>query len=299
MEWVLIGLVVVGVIAWSRNRQQQNNNAQGYGGFGGRTATRRPSAEELEAVRRAADEDVTQFGEELQRLDTELGGRELDEGTRQDYQRALDAYEDAKSSATAVRSPEEIQHVTEILGDGRYAVACVRARAAGEPLPARRPPCFFNPQHGPSVRDVSWMPDGGAPRDVPACALDAERVESGAEPASRQVMVGSRRMPYWQAGPAFAPFGAGYFGAFGIMGGLFMGTMLGASLGGFDGSDGGGDGGDGSDGGDGGGDGGDAGGDMGGDGGGFDGDMGGDGGFGGMDFGGGDFGGGDFGGGDF
>ena len=109
MEWVLIGLAVVGVIAWSRNRQQQNNNAQGYGGFGGRTATRRPSAEELEAVRRAADEDVTQFGEELQRLDTELGGRELDEGTRQDYHRALDAYEDAKSSATAVRSPEEIQ----------------------------------------------------------------------------------------------------------------------------------------------------------------------------------------------
>jgi hypothetical protein len=277
MEWVIIGFVVVGVIMWTRSRQQQQHDgAPRYGGYGARPSARQLSQEELDAVRRAADEDVTQFGEELQRLDT---------------------YEDAKASASAVRGPEEIQHVTEILGDGRYAVACVRARVAGEPLPARRPPCFFNPQHGPSVRDVPWAPDGGSPRDVPACALDAERVDAGAEPASRQVMVGSRRMPYWQAGPAFAPFGAGYFGAFGLMGGLFMGTMLGASLDGSDGSyaDGYDDGQDSGDGGSdgGGGDAGD-GGAMGGDGGDMGGDMGDFGGFGGMDFGGGDFGGGDF-----
>jgi len=287
MEWIVIGLVALGVLVWSRQRRAEGRGMPGFG----QQPRPRLSAEEIDGVRRAADEDVTQFGEELQRLDTELGGRELDEGTRQDYQRALDAYEDAKTSVGAVQGPDEIRHVTEILGDGRYAVACVRARVAGEPLPARRPPCFFNPQHGPSVRDVQWAPDGGAPREVPACALDAERVEAGAEPASRQVMVGSRRMPYWQAGPAFAPFGAGYFGAFGIMGGLFMGTMLGASLDGFDGNDGSGyddgqDSGDSGDSGDAGGDGGDMG-----DGGGFDG--GGDfGGFGGMDFGGGDFGGG-------
>ena len=102
MEWVLIGLA-----RGRRDRVEPEPPAaeqrrQGYGGFGGRTAARRPSAEELEAVRRAADEDVTQFGEELQRLDTELGGRELDEGTRQDYQRALDAYEEAKESSATL-----------------------------------------------------------------------------------------------------------------------------------------------------------------------------------------------------
>lgn len=298
MEWIFIALIVLGVVIWSRNRRQNQSDDRGDA-RGGRAPRRQLSAEELAGVRRTVDEDVTEFGEELQRLDLELGGRELDEGTRQDYQRALDAYEDAKTSAEAITQPDEIRHVTEILGDGRYSVACVRTRVAGEPLPPRRPPCFFNPQHGPSVRDVPWAPDGGTPRDVPACALDAERVEAGAEPASRQVMVGSRRVPYWQAGPAYAPFGAGYFGSFGVMEGLFIGTLLGSSFGWFDG-DGGFDDGysEGHDSGyDAGQDSGDGGADSGGgDGGGYD-----AGGYdgGGGDFGGGDFGGGDFGGGDF
>jgi hypothetical protein len=274
MEWIVIALIVLGVVVFMRSRRTPERTS-----LQARAPRQRVTAEDLDSVRRAADEDVTQFGEELQRLDAELAGRELDEGMRQDYQRALDAYEDAKTSIAAVSHPDEIRHVTEILGDGRYAVACVRSRAAGEPLPARRPPCFFNPQHGPSVRDVGWAPDGGSERQVPACALDAERVEAGAEPASRQVMVGSRRVPYWQAGPAYAPFGAGYFGGFGLVEGLFVGTLMGSAFGLFDGggsADSGYDGGGGD-----GGDSFDAGGDMG------------------MDFGGGDFGGGDFGGGDF
>ena len=117
-----------------------------------------------------------------------------------DHQRALDAYEDAKQSAEAIRRPEDAKHVTEILDDGRYAIACVRARVDGTPLPTRRPPCFFDPRHGPSVVDVRWAPPGGALREVPACALDSERVLAGAEPHSRQVLVGSARVPYWQAG---------------------------------------------------------------------------------------------------
>jgi hypothetical protein len=182
--------------------------------------------------------------------------------------------------------PDHVRHVTEIIEDGRYAIACVRARVAGEALPIRRPPCFFDPRHGLSVTDVDWTPPGGTPRQVPACALDAERVRAGAEPDSRQVMVGSQRMPYYEGGRAYAPYAAGYFG--GGMNMLFTGLLVGSLL---DGGFGWGDGGDGGDGG--GGDGGDGGGDAGGgDAGG--GDFGGD--FGGGDFGGGDFGGGDFGG---
>ncbi len=193
---------------------------------------------QLASVKRAVDEDVTVLGEELQQLDLELAGRSLDAATRSDYERALDAYDAAKESADAVTHPDHIRHVTEILEDGRYAIACVRARVAGEPLPQRRSPCFFNPQHGPSVRDVTWRPDGGAVRQVPACALDAERVEAGADPDTRKVMVGSRRVPYYEAGPAFAPWTAGYFGAFGLMPMMFMGTMMGATFGGFGGLDG-------------------------------------------------------------
>jgi hypothetical protein len=276
---LLVVLLIVGAIAFFVMRTQSASRS-------------RPQIEpeQLSAVRRATDEDVTVFGEELQRLGNDMAGAPLDEGTRADYQRALDDYEAAKESAAAITDPEQVRHVTEILEDGRYAMACVRARVAGEPLPQRRPPCFFNPRHGPSERDVSWTPAGGTTRDVPACALDAQRVEAGADPDSRKVMVGAQRVPYWEAGPAFAPFAAGYFALSGILPMMMMGTMMGSMFA-ADGSysegyqDGMNDGGDAGDGGDGGGwdDGG-----GGGDGGGWDG--GGDGG--GWDLGGGDFGGG-------
>ena len=184
-------------------------------------------AAELEPVKKLAFEDVTALGEELQRLDQELAGRPLvDDGERADYQRALDSYESAKTAAAALTRPEDVKHVTEILEDGRYAMACVRARVAGEPLPQRRPPCFFDPRHGLSVADVPWTPPGGTSRDVPACALDAERVRAGADPDIRKVMVGSRRVPYWEGGPAYRPYAMGYFGAFGPLDWIFMGFMF-------------------------------------------------------------------------
>ncbi len=186
---------------------------------------------ELEPVKKLAFEDITALGVELQELDLELAGRELDQGMNSDYQRALDSYESAKTAGDRISEPDHIRHVTEILEDGRYAIACVRARAAGEALPTRRPPCFFDPRHGLSVRDVAYTPPGAARRDVPACALDAERVEVGADPDIRQVMVGSRRVPYWQGGRAYQPYAQGYFGTFGPMEWMFMGMLF---SGGFD-----------------------------------------------------------------
>ena len=196
-----------------------------------RKALERKQAE-LEPVRKLAFEDVTALGEELQQLDTDLAGSELEPGANADYQRALDAYESAKTAADTITEPEQVRHVTEILEDGRYAMACVRARVAGEPLPTRRPPCFFDPRHGLSVEDVPYAPPGGSLRDVPACALDAERVRAGAEPDIRKVMVGSQRVPYWQGGRAYQPYAQGYFGGFGMMDMMFMGMLFG---GGFDG----------------------------------------------------------------
>jgi hypothetical protein len=196
-----------------------------------RKALERKQAE-LEPVRKFAFEDVTALGEELQLLDIELAGRELDPGEHADYQRALDAYEAAKRAADKIEEPEHVKNVTEILEDGKYAMACVRARVAGQPLPTRRPPCFFDPRHGLSVEDVPYTPPGGAPRDVPACLLDAERVRAGAEPDIRKVMVGNRRVPYFQGGRAYQPYAMGYFGGFGPMDWMFMGLLFG---GGFDG----------------------------------------------------------------
>jgi hypothetical protein len=208
---VLVALIGAVVVVAGRTRKAR--------GLERRTA-------ELEPVKKLAFEDVTALGVELQELDLELAGRELDSGTRADYQRALDAYEAAKTAGDSITEPDHIKHVTEILEDGRYAIACVQARVKGEPLPTRRPPCFFDPRHGLSVEDVPWTPPGGARRDVPACALDAERVKAGAEPDVRQVMVGSRRVPYWQGGRAYQPYAMGYFGAFGPMEWMFMGMLF-------------------------------------------------------------------------
>ena len=196
-----------------------------------RKALERKQAE-LEPVRKLAFEDVTALGEELQFFDMELAGHQLDPGANADYQRALDSYEAAKTAADNIHEAEHVKHVTEILEDARYAMACVRARVDGKPLPTRRPPCFFDPRHGLSVEDVPYTPPGGAQRDVPACTLDAERVRAGAEPDIRKVMVGNRRVPYWQGGRAYQPYAAGYFGTFGPMDWMFMGLLFG---GGFDG----------------------------------------------------------------
>ena len=310
MTAVLILLVVAAIaaLAVTASRRQQRQQLE------------RRKAAELAIVAKVADEDVTRFGEELQRLDTEMLVTPLDEPMRQDYQRALDSYESAKETLGRATEPEHIKHVTQALEDGRYAVACVLARKKGEPLPVRRPPCFFNPAHGPSTTDIDWAPPAGIPRQVPVCAADADRVKQGAEPDIRTVQQGYGRVPYWQAGPAYSPWATGYFGAYAasnLLPSFMLLTLLSPTWdGGYvDGADtdfgagetGGGDGdwGDsGGDSGDYGGDSGDSGGgDSGGDGGGGDysgdagsGDFGGD--FGGGDFGGGfgDFGGGDFGG---
>ena len=220
MGWLLLVLVVGGIAAYvvgsRRAKRQELERKQ----------------RELEPVKKLAFEDITALGMELQDLDEDLAGVELDKGARADYQRALDAYEAAKHAGDYMAQPDEITNVTKILDDGRYAIACVRARAAGDPLPQRRPACFFDPRHGMAVEDVPYAPPGGVVRDVPACALDAERVKAGAEPDSRMVMVGSQRVPYWEGGRAYAPYAAGYFGAFGPMEWMMAGFLF---SGGFDG----------------------------------------------------------------
>jgi hypothetical protein len=129
--------------------------------------------------------------------------------------------------------------VTEALEEGRWRMECVRARLAGKPVPERLPPCFFDPRHGPSVTQVAWSPDGGAPRQVPVCAMDAERVARGLQPQAREVLVGGSRVPYWSAGPAYAPYAGGFFGGWGggsFLSGLLLGEVLaGPGMGGFGG----------------------------------------------------------------
>ena len=134
MEWIVLVLVIAAVAAVVLQAQRRTKE---------RELVQRE--DEVAPVRKLAFEDITAFGEDLQQLDLDMTGHELDAGANADYMRALDAYESAKTASDSIAEPDDIRHITEIIEDGRYAVACVRARVAGESLPTRRPPCFFDP----------------------------------------------------------------------------------------------------------------------------------------------------------
>ena len=240
---VLLGAVAVGggalLVARRRRRQRED--------------------EEFAEVKDRARDEVVALGEDIGALDLDVRRPSLPDAVRADYETAVNAYDRADTAWERARSPEDLEPVGAALEEGRWAMESTRARLEGRAPPERRPPCFFDPRHGPSSRDVEWAPDGGAPRPVPACEADAQRVERGLTPETREVMLGGRMMPYYAAGPMYSPFMGGFFGG-GLLPGLLIGSMFDWDAPGFDG--GGGD-------------------------------------FGGGDFGGGDFGGGDFGGGDF
>ncbi|MEU8568809.1 hypothetical protein AB0C51_10665 [Streptomyces pathocidini] len=183
----------------------------------------------LEILRPVVDEDITAFGEELERIDFDPSARTTDDTMHEDYARALDSYDRAKARMAAARRGEDVRQVTQALEDGRFSLATLEARRDGRPLPHRRLPCFFDPRHGPSVEDAQWAPPGGPERTVPVCAADAARLADGEEPMSRQVDTASGRRPYWDAGPAYGPWAYGYFGG-GILPGLLAGTLLGSVI---------------------------------------------------------------------
>ncbi|MFE3902233.1 hypothetical protein ACFXPY_18385 [Streptomyces sp. NPDC059153] len=206
--------------------------AAGAGGYAlYRRSKKKRERAELDALRVVVDEDITAFGEELDRLDFHPSEPGADDAMRQDYTHALDTYDKAKELMAVAAKPQDVQPVTAALEEGRFALAVLAARRAGTPVPERRTPCFFDPRHGPSVIDAMWAPPGGMPRNVPVCEADADLLAAAQEPMARQVRTAHGSEPYWNAGPAYAPWAGGYFGGTGSMlGGLLVGTMLGSVL---------------------------------------------------------------------
>ncbi|MFD7295068.1 hypothetical protein ACFV9W_17460 [Streptomyces sp. NPDC059897] len=198
-----------------------------------RRSRRKREAEQREALdklRVVVDEDITAFGEELDRLDFHPAEAGADDAMRADFERALDAYEKAKQYMNDAQRPDDVRGVTQALEDGRFSLAVLAARREGRPLPGRRAPCFFDPRHGPSTEDALWTPPGGSPREVPVCAADATRLRDGEDPHVRTVDAGAgERRPYYDAGPAYGPWAGGYFGG-GMLPGLLVGTVLGSML---------------------------------------------------------------------
>ncbi|MFG2910696.1 hypothetical protein ACGF13_37320 [Kitasatospora sp. NPDC048286] len=222
IAWVVIPLVLVALagtgvfLLFRRAKKRKEEQARA----------------ELEQLRRVVDEDITAFGEELDRLDFSPAAADADDAQRTDYTHALDSYEKSKRLMDEAKKPEDVKEVTEAIEDGRFSLATLAARREKRPLPERRPPCFMDPRHGPSVKDVDWAPAGGSARAVPVCQADADRVAAGLDPAIRTVDTDQGPQPYWNAGPAYAPYAGGYYSGFGggLLPGLLVGTMLGSMM---------------------------------------------------------------------
>ena len=163
------------------------------------------------AVKASLHEDVSALGDDLSRLGHDLTDADDDGAARRDYERAVAISDEVRRSVDQLRSVTLADAMTEAMTEARYSMACARSRLAGQPVPERRLPCFFNPRHGPSVADVRWHRAPGEPVDVPSCAAHAPRIALPEEPDSLQVWSGWKRGPYWEATIAFYAYATGYF----------------------------------------------------------------------------------------
>ena len=198
--------------------------------FGHKTRRER----EWEEVRSSAQDDLVALGDDIRSLDVDVQMPGVSDEVKQRYEQALEAYQRASEIFDRAKRPEDLAPVSETLEEGRYAMAYAKALLQGRPPPERRPPCFFDPRHGPSTEDVQWAPPGGSLRPVPACAADAVRIKDGFQPHGRQVTVDGRPTDYWNAPRHYGPWAGGYFNGFGgggLLSSLLVGSALGAGLG--------------------------------------------------------------------
>jgi hypothetical protein len=184
---------------------------------------------QLEDVRQVAREDLVALGDDIRALDLDVQMPDADPEGKQHYNQAVERYTEAEEALDRVQRAEDIERVTSALEEGRWAMTAAKEELAGRQAPERRPPCFFDPRHGPSVGDVEWAPPGGQPRPVPVCAADLQRIHDGLDPESRQVPMDGQMVPYWAAGPAYMPWAGGFFGG-GLLPGLFLGSLLGGGM---------------------------------------------------------------------
>jgi hypothetical protein len=210
------GVVVLGVMLalTLENRSQQRSI--------------RSSAQFAEA-KAVAKEDLDALAGDLRNLSVDL---EADETARpqavNQYTRAYEQLERAEEAFERARSPADLAPVSGALESGRYAMAAARALFEGRDPPKRRPPCFFDTRHGPSVNDVGWEPPSGPPRPVPACAACIRQIAGGVQPQPRRVRASLRRVPFYDAPAHFESWFGGYFG--GAAADLVAGFPLGKAL---------------------------------------------------------------------
>jgi hypothetical protein len=188
------------------------------------------STTQFAEVKATAQEDLDALADDLGNLNVNLQAAEADNPRAvHQYTRAYESLERASQAFEQARSPADLAQVSSALESGRFSMAAARAmfEQGGNP-PRRRPPCFFDTRHGPSVHDVGWEPPYGPPRPVPACEACKRQIASGVQPQPRRVRAGLRRVPFYEAPAHFESWFGGYFG--GAAADLVAGFPLGNAL---------------------------------------------------------------------
>jgi len=184
--WVVVALLAGAVLAAAailgRRRWRRGPRCRASGETWAGPADFRPGfptygdqGDTVEERAALAREDVTRLGEELDAADPPL----TDAAVAAHVQAALDAYADASRRVDALTTDEELRQLGQVTDYARWQLACAQALLSGAPAPARRLPCFVDPQHGISVADVSWAPPGGTLRPVPVCRACYDRLTDG------------------------------------------------------------------------------------------------------------------------
>jgi hypothetical protein len=190
--------------------------------------------EQFHEVRDAAQQDVDALGADIEALGPQLSGAPEEATTR--YAEAQKAHRRAERQLGRAKHPEQLAAVSELLEVGRYQLTAATALVQGQPIPERRPPCFFDPRHGPSVTAVNWAPEGGEPRLVPVCGACAKLIEDRSEPQARRIRRrhDDNQWFWWNLPEFYGPWAGGYYQDFGggnLINDLLAGSVLGAAIG--------------------------------------------------------------------
>lgn len=176
------------------------------------------------------DEDITAFGEELDRLDFHPGEPGADDAMRGDYEQGLDSYEKAKQIMASVQYPEEVKGVTQALEDGRYALARLDARRAGQAAARAPRPLLLRPAPRAERRGRHVGPGGRRRPHGPGLHGGRGAAARRSGPGGPYRRHRARAAPLLRRLPGVRSLGRmGYFGG-GMLPGLLMGTMLGSMM---------------------------------------------------------------------
>lgn len=161
--------------------------------------------------RALAWQDLDTLRERCELVDPLLEGAVVADDVVEHARAARAAHGAAERGLHEASTAQELVAAVRLVAGGRQHLAFVEAYVAGEAPPAERPPCLFDPAHGPSPTDATWTSVRYGTRVVPACLHDAVLLAAGVPPDRRTVEVEGRQMAWWEAGAEALPYLLGYF----------------------------------------------------------------------------------------